>query len=87
MAYPRLKGLEKHPHPTTKTKEPKTYHPRLAKRRHVAHNTDPKEEGRREDEQAEDDGLGGGGIRLVDLAYEGPGVVDLHMDGPIAQPA
>ena len=86
MAYPHLKGLEKRPHPATKTIEPKTYHPRLAKRRPVTHNTDPKEEGAREDEQAKEDGLGGG-IKLVDVAYEGPRVVDPHMDGPIAHPA
>ena len=59
MPYPHLKSLEKHPHPATKTKEPKTYHLRIAKRRHMPHNTDPKEEGTREDEQAEADGLGG----------------------------
>ena len=58
MDYPHLKGFEKHPHPATKTKEPKTYHPRLAKRRLVTSNTDTKEEGTREDEQAEEDGLG-----------------------------
>jgi hypothetical protein len=58
MAYPHLKGLEKHPHLATKTKEPKTYHPILAKQRPTTHNTDPKEEGTRKDEQAEEDGLG-----------------------------
>ena len=59
MAHIHLKGLEKHPLPTTKTKELRTYHPRLAKRRPMTHNTDPKEEGTREDEQEEEDGLGG----------------------------
>jgi len=58
MAHPHLKGLGKHPHPATKTKESTTYHPRLAKRQPVTHNTDPKEEGTREGEQAEENGLG-----------------------------
>jgi hypothetical protein len=53
----------------------------------VTHSTDHKEEDKREDEQAEEDGLRWGGIRLVDLTYEGPGVVNPHMDEPIAQPA
>jgi hypothetical protein len=52
----------------------------------MTHDTDHTVEGTREDEQVEEAEIGGG-IRIVVLAYEGLGVIDPHMNGPIAQPA
>ncbi len=52
----------------------------------MTRDTDPTGEGTREEEQAEEAGIGGGDDK-VDLAYKGPGVLDPHMDGPLAQPA
>jgi hypothetical protein len=59
IAHPHLQDLEKHLHPTAEIKGPKTYHPRLAKRRLMTHNIDPTREGTREDEQTEEDRLEG----------------------------
>ncbi len=53
----------------------------------MTHNTDHIVESTREDEQAEEAGSDGG-IRLVKLVEdEGLGVVDSHLNAPIAQPA
>jgi len=52
----------------------------------MTHNTDHTVEGTKKIRAGGEGWIGGLGIRLEDLAYEGLGFIDPHMDGPISQP-
>ena len=87
MAYPYAQNLEKQPHPASHTKEGTTNHPRKIEYDNTL-TTTPTTQWKLQEKTSKRKGLeGGGGIRIVELAYKGPGVIEPHKDEPTAQPA
>ena len=88
MAHPNVQNLEKQPHPApSHTKEDNTYHPRQIEY-DITRSTTPTTRWKVQEKTSKRKGLerGKGLSSLEKLAYKGPGVIEPHMDGPIAQP-
>jgi hypothetical protein len=92
MAHNHVQSLKKHPHPAPKDKTDRNTHHQRHIKSGAQGPTTPTTLWKvtREEEQEEEARLGvekEDHVIQVDMAYEGPGVLDPQTDGPIAHPA
>ena len=86
MTQPNVQNLEKQPHTETHTEEDTTNPSRQIENDNIR-STTPTTTWKVQEKTSKWTGLGGGRNRLEESTYKGLWVIELHMDGPIAQPA
>jgi hypothetical protein len=87
MAHPYVQDLETQPHLEPISYENTTLHP-LHIDNDTTRPTTPTTQWKVQEKTSKWRGASKGGmIRIEELAYKGPGIIEPHKDGPIAQPA